>query len=633
MKKRLTMAGRLAAASLAVALTVPTGIASAQTEPTAPPAPTASAQPTAPSAPAASSQPTAPTAPAAASAQPATPPEPAAASVPSATPSAPAASSAPAAIPPAPAASSQPAEPTAAPVAASKLVPLRDFSEATGALVLWNDADRTATVTRWSTTISAKIGESSITVNGKQVPLNEPVQLVNEKTIVPLGALGEALGIQADWNEQTNTIVAAKDDYPLRASAFIAAWNGGRYAEARGYLNDTLRALMPDELLAQYWSSIPRLYGQLGPQLSVTTSASSVHHNATALYRTSVAAPFEITIRFDQNGGIDDLFITPAYANSGYTKPAYDDAATYSEKEVRIGEGPLALPGTLTMPAGEGPFPAVVLVHGSGPNDRDETIGSVKPFRDLAVGLAAQGIAVLRYEKITREHPIKSQGLIAPFTVNEETVDDAVRAVEALKQAEGIDPLRIYVAGHSQGGMLMPRIVEAGQDKEIAGAIILAGPSRPLEDLIVEQLNFQLELLKKAGQPTAAAEQQVAMYEQQIKLLKDPQYSLDNPPQGFLLGNPIWWLDIRNLYAAEAAAGQNVPLLIMQGGNDAQVFSDNLDGWKKALAARSDVEYKLYPKVNHTLVEFDGESTGAEYAVPANVPDYLIADIAAWIKR
>jgi dienelactone hydrolase len=373
-------------------------------------------------------------------------------------------------------------------------------------------------------------------------------------------------------------------------------------------------------------------FGPLGPQLAVTESASAVHRNATALYQTEAAA-FEITVRFDTHGLIDDLYVSPTISNPNYQTPAYDDPTRYTEKEVTIGDGPLALPGTLTMPVGNGPFPVVVLVHGSGPNNRDESIGAVKTFRDLAVGLAAQGVAVLRYEKVTREHPLKLQLSGKPLTVKEETVDDAIRAVELLRHTSGIDPSRIYVAGHSQGGMLIPRIVEAGQDLGIAGAVVMAGPSRPLEDLIVEQLNFQMGLAKKAGVPTEAMEQQVAQYEKQVQLLKDPQYSVGNPPSGFLLGDPTWWLDIRNWHAGEEAKDQKVPLLILQGENDIQVFPDNMGGWKSSLAARTDVEYKLYPKVNHTLVESAEPSTGREYEVPANVPDYIISDIAKWIAR
>ncbi|MEF3306432.1 alpha/beta hydrolase family protein [Paenibacillus sp. GYB003] len=535
-------------------------------------------------------------------------------------------------------AAAQPARPAvvseAASVPLAEPVPLRGFAESIGAQVGWNDTDKTATAVRGKTVVSATIGESSLTVNGKPMALDTPVRLDNEKTVVPLGALNEAFGVRAGWDAQANAIAIAEDDYPLLASAFIAAWNGGDVAKARSYMNETLQSLMPEPLLLQYWANLTQTYGPLGPQLSISASSNPVHHNAAALYKTEAGA-FEMTVRFDTYGLVDDLFASPAVsaAAAAYEKPAYDDPATYSEKDVVIGQGPFALPGTLTMPAGDGPFPAVVLVHGSGPNDRDESIGAVKPFRDIAVGLAAQGIAVLRYEKATREHPLKSQLGRESFTVREETVDDAVRAIELLRHTDRIDPQRIYAAGHSQGGMLVPRIVDAAGPNGIAGAIVLAGPSRPLEDLLVEQLKFQLGLARKAGLPTEALERQAALYEEQFKLIKDPQYSPANPPQGFMLGNTAWWLDIRGLRAGEEAKRQNVPLLIVQGGNDVQVFPDNLDGWKSSLSERNDVQYKLYPKLNHTLVEFEGESTGAEYGVPANVPDTLIADMANWIKR
>ena len=89
--------------------------------------------------------------------------------------------------------------------------------------------------------------------------------------------------------------------------------------------------------------------------------------------------------------------------------------------------------------------PGVVLVHGSGPNDRDETIGPNKPFRDLAWGLATRGIAVLRYEKRTKRHRLKMALLANSLTVKEETIDDAVAAVTTLHAVEEIDASRIFV--------------------------------------------------------------------------------------------------------------------------------------------------------------------------------------------
>src|SRR5437868_1779970 len=109
-----------------------------------------------------------------------------------------------------------------------------------------------------------------------------------------------------------------------------------------------------------------------------------------------------------------------------WQRPAYSKPDSFKEREVTVGEGEWKLPGTLTVPNGSGPFPAIVLVHGSGPNDRDETVGAIKVFKDLAEGLASRGIAVLRYEKRTKQYAGRMAGL-PKMTVAEETVDDAAK--------------------------------------------------------------------------------------------------------------------------------------------------------------------------------------------------------------
>src|SRR6185369_13532941 len=139
---------------------------------------------------------------------------------------------------------------------------------------------------------------------------------------------------------------------------------------------------------------------------------------------------------------------------------------------VVVGEGDWKLPGTLTVPSGAGPFPAVALVHGNGSNDRDETIGGAKVFKDLAEGLASRGIAVLRYEKRTKVFSARMAGMGAT-TVEEETVDDAVAGAAFLRTQKEIDPNRVYVLGHGLGGYVAPRIAE--DDAKLAGIAILAG--------------------------------------------------------------------------------------------------------------------------------------------------------------
>src|SRR5205085_5456531 len=169
-------------------------------------------------------------------------------------------------------------------------------------------------------------------------------------------------------------------------------------------------------------------------------------------------------------------------AAADYKAPSYVNPESFTEKQVKVGKGEWELPATLTIPKGDGPFPALVLVHGSGPHDRDETIGPNKPFRDLAEGLASRGVAVLRYDK---------RSLVSPLgirTVNEEVVEDAKAAIELLSAEPRIDRRRIIVLGHSLGGTLAPRI--AAEDPRTAGIVILAGAARPFEDLLVEQLRY-----------------------------------------------------------------------------------------------------------------------------------------------
>ncbi|MFC5451642.1 alpha/beta hydrolase family protein [Paenibacillus aestuarii] len=121
-------------------------------------------------------------------------------------------------------------------------------------------------------------------------------------------------------------------------------------------------------------------------------------------------------------------------------------------------EGILTLPGSHTEK-----FPAVVFVHGSGALDKDETVGANKLFRDLADGLAIQGIASLRYDKRTFAHGKQMvQELGGKLSVKEEIIEDAIAAVEMLKKDPRMETNRIFIIGHSLGGTLAPRIDAEG---------------------------------------------------------------------------------------------------------------------------------------------------------------------------
>ncbi|WP_203362635.1 S-layer homology domain-containing protein [Bacillus sp. REN10] len=417
------------------------------------------------------------------------------------------------------------------------------------------------------------------------------------------------------------------------ATSFMTAVTNEKWDEAYALLNENLKKHMTQQDLARIWQAKTTAFGKIGKQISVKKVMNAVHTNIVMTYE-GTAFPMEVTVNLDKEGRIDDFFIPFYYSPpSQYKKPTYEKEANYSEQQVKIGEGELALPGTLTIPKGKGPFPAIVLVHGSGPNDQDESFYSTRAFRDIAVGLANEGIAVLRYEKVTREHHLKT-GMNSKFSIQEETIDDAVKAVQLLGDHPEVSD-QIYVLGHSQGGYAMPRILEADKKKQIKGGIIVSGPSGKFQDLMLKQQQDGLERAKEQDLPPEqleAAKANLAFWEQQIALINNPAYSKDHIPKEFQLPNAYWWFELRDYVPTQLAIKQNVPLLIMQGGKDLQVPPSDLDGWKNALAKRKNVDYKMYPDLIHLLVNYKGEPDFSEYAIPANVPEEFIKDINNWVK-
>ncbi len=346
-------------------------------------------------------------------------------------------------------------------------------------------------------------------------------------------------------------------------------------------------------------------------------------------------ANIDIQVVFNSQGQISGLFFKPASdseaAPAAYAAPEYVDNQKFTETEVTVGSGEWALPGTLTLPEGDGPFPAVVLVHGSGPNDRDETIGPNKPFRDLAWGLASQGIAVLRYDKRTLTHGGKfTPDVLSKLTVQEETIDDALLAAQLLRQTDKIDPQRVYVLGHSLGGMLAPRIGQ--QDPSLAGLVMMAAPDRPMEDVVLDQMNYLLNL---DGELDSQDTAQLQALQTQAANAKNPDLPENTPPEDLPLGMPAAYMrDLQGYVPSETAKSLAMPLLVLQGGRDYQV-SPTLDfeSLKTALAGKTNADFKLYPELNHLFIAGEGPSTPDEYKIAGHVSPQVIADIAAWINQ
>jgi dienelactone hydrolase len=445
------------------------------------------------------------------------------------------------------------------------------------------------------------------------------LRLVSTAALLMVAAVDAALGAESP---STNLISSG--------TQFVDLLVKEDFAGAVARFDSTMKSVLPEEKLREVWQTLQKQAGPFKQRLRARAEAAG-GYDIVFVSCHFEEADLDAKVVFNADRRIAGLFFVPSQAvPDSFAPPPYAKASAFREQDFTVGSGEWSLPGTLTLPVGPAhPSPAVVLVHGSGPNDRDETILANKPFRDLAWGLATKGIAVLRYEKRTKEHAAKFVATdLSRLTVKEETIDDALSAVAQLRTTDGIDPKRIFVLGHSLGGTVAPRIGQA--DPNLAGLIILAGVTRPLEDIMVEQTRYLLTL---EGSPSE--EGQAKLNELLAEVAKVKKLTAADASSSALLlhAPPQYWLDLREHDPLSAAKTLKQPLLILQGGRDYQVTEADFDGWKKALELRSGVTFKLYPELNHLFMAGAGKSTPAEYEHAGHVAESVITDIAEWILK
>ena len=287
------------------------------------------------------------------------------------------------------------------------------------------------------------------------------------------------------------------------------------------------------------------------------------------------------------------------------------------------------LPGILTVPKGEGPFPAVVLLQGSGASDKDESIGNLKPFRDLAEGLAAEGIAVYRFDK--RSYVYGAELMTnRQITLADEYLEDAVNAVQLLARQDRIDPDRIFVLGHSLGGNAVPAAARELENAPVkaCGFIMMAASPRPLDVLMREQYDFLYSLM-----PEITAEQQAekdAMFAELDKLQNPDALAEEDMVAGVYSAYWKWLADYDILQAAKDITR---PVLLLQGEEDYQVTLEDFGIWKDALGEKENWQMISYPGLTHVFTA--GRKTeGAEvYSRPGRMDTRVIQDIADFILQ
>jgi pimeloyl-ACP methyl ester carboxylesterase len=315
----------------------------------------------------------------------------------------------------------------------------------------------------------------------------------------------------------------------------------------------------------------------------------------------------------------------------------------YHEEEVAYDDAPahVRLSGTLTTPKGAGPFPAVILVSGSGPNTRNEPILGHQIFLVLADYLTRQGVAVLRYDKRGTGASTGDYGQATTM----DFADDADAAVAYLKTRKDIDPRHIGLIGHSEGGLIVPLV--AARDPSVSFIVMMAGPGVNGAEVWTEQLRL---ILKAAGQSDDEVAAALVQRRQMVAILrseKDPARAADKlralmgtstpkEQRDALIAaiNTPWFRDFFDYEPAPTLRRLRCPVLAISGSNDLQVSpAQNLPAIRAALAQDKAAEIEELPGLNH-LFQTAATGSPAEYGqIEETISPLALRRVSDWVLK
>lgn len=424
-----------------------------------------------------------------------------------------------------------------------------------------------------------------------------------------------ATGDVTTGNETTSA--ADSEELRRRANEFVGLLADGAFEEAHGRFGSTVAEQLSVQQLRQVWTSLESQLGEYRRLTALEVGAQGGYDVAIGI------AAFErgrreVVLAFD---GETVAGFRIRRVTDKWTPPDYADQSAFTERSVSLSAtDACTLEGTLTLPTGVERAPGVLLVHGSGPSDRDGTVGPNKTYKDIAWGLASRGVAVLRYDKRTAACDVN----LAEITIDEVVTNDALAAAEELRGTDLVADDDVVVAGHSLGGTLAPRI--AARDGNLAGVVMLAPLARSASDAIVDQNRYLAEL---DGTVTDAEENQL----NRSRRIAERIRSLDFPDDEVVyLGGDEYWRTLAEYDHLQTASDLAVPRLLLFGERDYQVtVEEDLPRWKDALDGESNVTFRRYDRLNHLFMPGSGKPNNEEYFQTDHVAERVVGDLTAFV--
>ncbi|WP_312113190.1 alpha/beta hydrolase [Brevibacillus reuszeri] len=407
----------------------------------------------------------------------------------------------------------------------------------------------------------------------------------------------------------------------VKSAAYLEQFQKQDFDQLYEIVTDEMANKLSKEEFSKKWND---LFAQLGPALNVESEAFHLDDKTGRLSITTIHRKFNLqsTFVYTENGKVSDI---QSQLQPLIVKPQQSDK--WEESSIKVGNTEKKLNGLLTLPKGIEKPPVAILLSGSGPNNMDSIIGTGlnRPLADIAHGLADRGIASIRFDKRSYAYPDE----VVP-DIETEYLFDAKDAVRLAKEDTRIDSNRIYLIGHSQGGLIGPKVAQ--DNPEIKAFVSMAGTLSRLEDAVLSQTTMRLAQDKTLSEEQKKAELDKTKSEvQKVKKLDSSESS------GVLLGYPTsYWKSLNAIDGVSITQNLTIPMFIIQGTSDFHV-STHVDFklWQDTVAGKNNVRMKLYPGLNHLFMpggsadKFDGSI----YNKPAHVDSQVIADVSDWINN
>lgn len=423
------------------------------------------------------------------------------------------------------------------------------------------------------------------------------------------------LTVFACYSQQEEPV---KDPYIKLAKQFIGAVKRNEYHKNYRFFDSSFYG---KAISAQTQKTVDEFIREKGPIVAIEKTEADTQgcKMATATCVKTNKGKYLWYHYFDQGQRIQ-RFEIDTFSQQWFYVPQPLNNKNFTRREIMIEPNAfIKLPGSLYVPTVSKKSPLVILVHGSGPHDRNISVGRNKIFLDMALDLVQKGIAVLIYDKRTYVYQYRDPFPMDSMDYNSETVEDAVAAFKLAKTINAIDSTRIYIAGHSQGALCGPLI--AKQCRGLKGLILLAAPARSLLEIIPEQLDYVNQFTKPENK--AKADELSNAIKWQVQNAMKPDLNLKSKVMLPFGAKPKYWLMDRNYKVLDEAKKLSLPIYVLHGGRDYNVTKKDYDLWVSAMQGKSNFKSYWFEDLDHLFFGGVGMAKPEDAVKPNHVSKKL----------